>query len=179
MLCLKFIICPLLSRPFGNYIISLSQEYKKCSHWQQSKEIILYQTWRHTKGYWTACARRHWNWVCGWVSCLVGQPSERCSKNFLLMIFGLIYMYQGCVLRKGSPVLWSCEIQGAQHKISMKKLRFSSEQEQTWSARDDEALLEHCPGIIIIDFMECEVCFIRIYMYNCTLIPKLITSNYY
>ena len=35
-------------------------------------------------------------------------------------------MYQGCVLRKWSPVLLCCEIQCAQHKISMKKLRFSS-----------------------------------------------------
>ena len=35
-------------------------------------------------------------------------------------------MYQGCALRKWSPVLLCCEIQCAQHKISMKKLRFSS-----------------------------------------------------
>ena len=35
---------------------------------------------------------------------------------------------QGCALRKieGSPVLWTCEIQCAQHMISMKKQRFSS-----------------------------------------------------
>ena len=35
---------------------------------------------------------------------------------------------QGCALRKieGSPVLCTCEIQCAQHMISMKKLRFSS-----------------------------------------------------
>ena len=35
---------------------------------------------------------------------------------------------QGCTLKKieGSPVLWTCEIQCAQHMISMKKLRFSS-----------------------------------------------------
>ena len=35
---------------------------------------------------------------------------------------------QGCALRKieGSPVLWACKIQGAQHMICMKKLWFSS-----------------------------------------------------
>ena len=35
---------------------------------------------------------------------------------------------QGCTLRKieGSPVLWTCKIQCAQHMISMKKLRLSS-----------------------------------------------------
>ena len=35
---------------------------------------------------------------------------------------------QGCALRKieGSPVLWNCKIQGAQHMICMKNLRFSS-----------------------------------------------------
>ena len=35
---------------------------------------------------------------------------------------------QGCALRKieGSPVLWNCKIQGAQHMICMKTLRFSS-----------------------------------------------------
>ena len=35
---------------------------------------------------------------------------------------------QGCALRKieGNPVLWTCEIQCAQHMISMKKQRFSS-----------------------------------------------------
>ena len=35
---------------------------------------------------------------------------------------------QGCALRKieGSPVLWTCEIQCAQHMISVEKQRFSS-----------------------------------------------------
>ena len=35
---------------------------------------------------------------------------------------------QGCALRKieGSPELWNCEIQAAQHMIWMKKVRFSS-----------------------------------------------------
>ena len=35
---------------------------------------------------------------------------------------------QGCALRKieGSPVHWTCKIQGAQHMICMKNLRFSS-----------------------------------------------------
>ena len=35
---------------------------------------------------------------------------------------------QGCALRKieGSPVLWNCKIQGAQHMICMKNLRFPS-----------------------------------------------------
>ena len=35
---------------------------------------------------------------------------------------------QGCALRKfeGSPVLWNCKIQGAQHMICMKNQRFSS-----------------------------------------------------
>ena len=35
---------------------------------------------------------------------------------------------QGCALRKieGSPVLWTCKIQGALHMICMKNLRFSS-----------------------------------------------------
>ena len=38
------------------------------------------------------------------------------------------YLVQGCALRKieGSPVLWTCKIQGAQHMICMKNLRFSS-----------------------------------------------------
>ena len=33
------------------------------------------------------------------------------------------YLFQGCALRKieGSPVLWTCEIQGAQHIISIEK----------------------------------------------------------
>ena len=37
-------------------------------------------------------------------------------------------MTQGCALRKiqGSPVLWICEIQGTQHMICMKIVRFSS-----------------------------------------------------
>ena len=55
---------------------------------------------------------------------------------------------QGCALRKieGSPVLWACKIQGAQHMICMKKLWFSSHprtkvrfQGPPW------ALLEHTP----------------------------------
>lgn len=35
---------------------------------------------------------------------------------------------QGCTLREieGSPVLWTCKIQSAQHMIYMKNLRFSS-----------------------------------------------------
>ena len=38
------------------------------------------------------------------------------------------YWCQGCALRKieGSPVLWTCEILGAQHIISMEKVTFSS-----------------------------------------------------
>ena len=34
---------------------------------------------------------------------------------------------QGCALRKiqGNPLLWNCEILGAQHMICMKKVRFS------------------------------------------------------
>ena len=39
-----------------------------------------------------------------------------------------LFTSQGCSLRKieGSPVLWNCKIQGAQHVICMKNLRFSS-----------------------------------------------------
>ena len=38
------------------------------------------------------------------------------------------YWCQGCALRKivGSPVLWTCEILGAQHIISIEKVTFSS-----------------------------------------------------
>ena len=41
--------------------------------------------------------------------------------------FSLSIMTQGCVLRKigGSPVLWTCEIQGTQHLICTKIVRFS------------------------------------------------------
>ena len=40
----------------------------------------------------------------------------------------IIIWVQGCALRKieGTPVLWTCKIQGAQHVIFMKNLRFSS-----------------------------------------------------
>ena len=50
---------------------------------------------------------------------LIFSWSGWCSKK---------YQIQGCALSKieGSPVLWTCEIQCAQHMISMKKLRFSS-----------------------------------------------------
>ena len=45
-----------------------------------------------------------------------------------MVLVSMIFQMQGCALTKieGSPVLWTCEIQGAQHMISMKKLKFSS-----------------------------------------------------
>ena len=50
-----------------------------------------------------------------------------------------LIILQGCTaLRKieGSPVLWTCEIQGTQHKMSMKKLRFSSSRQQKLGVRN-------------------------------------------
>ena len=60
------------------------------------------------------------------------QPGK-CFKSlfliyYLFILSNIIHDHQGYALRKieGSPVLWSCEIQYAQHVISMKKQRFSS-----------------------------------------------------
>ena len=55
-------------------------------------------------------------------------PKEKVTQMVHKLIVCCLATWQGCALRKieGSPVLWSCEIQGAQHRICMKKLRFSS-----------------------------------------------------
>ena len=47
---------------------------------------------------------------------------------FTIVSFQLMFSLQGCTLRKieGSPELWNCKIQGAQHMICVKNLRFSS-----------------------------------------------------
>ena len=52
---------------------------------------------------------------------------------------------QGCALRKNgeSPVLWTCEIQGPQHMISMEILGFSSCLGGKLGARGHWGLLEH------------------------------------
>ena len=51
---------------------------------------------------------------------------------------------QGCALRKieGSPGLWTSEMQGAQHMISMKK---QGAREQKLGATGHQALLEYSP----------------------------------
>ena len=61
----------------------------------------------------------------------------------------IIDSLQGCAQRKieGSPVLWTCKIQCAQHMISMKKLRFSSRREQKLGAEGHRTLLEHSLGL--------------------------------
>ena len=48
--------------------------------------------------------------------CFVYKRQKHCSFMYLSLK----------VFIKGCPVLWTCKIQGAQHSISMKKLRFVS-----------------------------------------------------
>ena len=48
--------------------------------------------------------------------CFVYKRQKHCSFKYLPLK----------VFIKGCPVLWTCKIQGAQHLISMKKLRFLS-----------------------------------------------------
>ena len=47
---------------------------------------------------------------------------------------------------EGSPVLWTCEIQGAQHMICMKKTYFLVNREQKLGTTGHWALLEHSPA---------------------------------
>ena len=50
------------------------------------------------------------------------------DMSYYCDIHAIKYENQGCALSKieGSPALWTCKIQGAQHMICMKNLRFSS-----------------------------------------------------
>ena len=70
-------------------------------------------------------------------------------------VFFLVPTTQGCALRKieGSPVLWTCEIQCAQHMISMKKKDFLVAREQKLGATDHRALLEHSLAHFILLFI--------------------------
>ena len=64
---------------------------------------------------------------------------------------------QGCALRKtkGSPLVWTCEIQGTHHMISVKKLSFSSSLGAKVRPRDHRALLEH--SLVISQFPEVDI----------------------
>ena len=65
---------------------------------------------------------------------------------------------QGCALRKtkGSPLVWTCAIQGTRHMISLKKLSFSSHPgAKVRRPRGCRALLEH--SLVISQFSEVDI----------------------
>ena len=71
---------------------------------------------------WSCWEHRRWS---AWPSCSSPVGAAVSSGSFSDPQGCLT---QGCALRKieGRPVLWTCKIQGAQHMICMKNLRFSS-----------------------------------------------------
>ena len=83
-----------------------------------------------------------------------------CIRTFFVTLLQRM-VKQGCALLKieGSPVLWTCKIQGAQHMICMKNLRFSSRprakvrrQEPPGSARAQPWWRNAAEGLIHVHF---------------------------
>ena len=77
-------------------------------------------------------------------------------------IMGTDTRLQCCALRnvEGSPVLWTCEIHGAQHMICMQKLRFSSCR-RAKVRRSGTLGQEHCLGLSLHPAWACSPALVR------------------